>query len=313
MSFTLNTTGTLTGVAIPSWLSLSHNGTSTSPWVLSGTPSLSATYAIKSKLYRQLGSCIPTITSTLTVTSNLQITSTSYTNAEYGFSWTYQVLTDEPTQNITYSMKTNCPDLQITSTGTVWGMMEHFSNFYVNVTAKDNSGGSAYLNWTVIVSIAPLNLHADINDMVIEMYQVSYNYSLVDAAPQVILKTEWDFGDGFGSNENSTIHVYPTYGTYNVTLVLYEINGDVAYAQKQITIPNPYAGATPIQAVSIWASWYGETAFIVIIGGLMMAVGYTQMKSYKAKRRKRFDLMDFLVLLLICIGIITAILILSGA
>ena len=52
LHLTLNETGdSITAINLPSWLSLLHNGTTTSPWYLNGTPSVSSTYSLKLKAY----------------------------------------------------------------------------------------------------------------------------------------------------------------------------------------------------------------------------------------------------------------------
>ena len=65
-SITVNETATVTGLTIPAWLTLTHNGTATSPWVLGGTPTVAGVYSISTKAVSSNG--------TLTTWQNFSIT-----------------------------------------------------------------------------------------------------------------------------------------------------------------------------------------------------------------------------------------------
>lgn len=53
-----------------------------------------------------------------------------------------------------------------------------------------------------------------------------------------IIAWEWDFGDGETSEEPNPMHTYADNGEYEVTLTVYEEDGDSAYAEANIEIAN---------------------------------------------------------------------------
>ena len=155
---TLNESGTVTGINMPSWLSLLNNGTQDSVWWLNGTPTgTGGSYNIKTKAYSTAGLHYSYQNWTLVIAVVLHFTSSPVTEVTNPDLYYYA-----PTTNIvcTFTMSTNATWLFIdAATGIVNGTPPTATShepvwFVVNITAT-NGGNHAYQVYTLWVFEQP--------------------------------------------------------------------------------------------------------------------------------------------------------------
>ena len=98
-SLTINETGTVTAISLPSWATLSHNGTTTSPWVLGGTPTSSGAQSVKIKAQSSAGLLYAYQNFSIVVSPDWSPTWTSSPNGSVlkGTFYTYHIVLNEST------------------------------------------------------------------------------------------------------------------------------------------------------------------------------------------------------------------------
>ena len=66
---------------------------------------------------------------------------------------------------------------------------------------------------------------------------MTFNASVPGGVPPIVY--HWDFGDGFSSTSSMPGHTYSAVGTYTVTLIVQDGQGNVGYGKATVTIAYP--------------------------------------------------------------------------
>jgi PKD repeat protein len=176
----------------------------------------------------------------------------------------YEPLTVEFTDQSKYfdtieSYKWDFGDGNVTVTSSPKIVHTYIQNgtYTVSLTVNGTAAGEVFVNTMVkanfitVYDTKPIaNFYAEptsgLRPLTVAFYDNSTSYD-------GIVAWEWDFGDGFTSNEQNPTHIYTQAGTYTVKLKVTEIDGDIDTCTKEnyitvgevtpptVTINNPTA------------------------------------------------------------------------
>jgi PKD repeat protein len=124
-------------------------------------------------------------------------------------------------------------------------LYSHAGTFPVTLTVTDNRGGTNTFGDSVtIVNVVPTaSFTSTVNNLTANFTSTSTD---VDGT---IVTYDWDFGDGPHGSGATTSHVYPTGGTYPVTLTVTDNDGDVTSTTGgSVTVTDPPPNNPPTAA-----------------------------------------------------------------
>ena len=111
-----------------------------------------------------------------------------------------------------------------------------YGDFFVSLTAFNISG----VNQKIVMIHNPPPPTADFT------YLLNGNTLTTLNSSQNADTYLWDFGDGQTSTDENPIHIYSTYQTYNISLSVYNVNGQDIMTKTIIVARSPVAGFTTV-------------------------------------------------------------------
>jgi len=128
--------------------------------------------------------------------------------------------------------------------------------YKVALTVKDNSGTETdTVSDTMMVTVNAQPLANAGENQLVTASEVKFDGTASKDADGKITRYQWDFGDGFSSDEAAPAHVYSKTGTYNVKLTVTDDtntkNNKNSIAIKVVVNEKPIADAGPDQIAAI--------------------------------------------------------------
>ncbi|MCX6276663.1 MAG: PKD domain-containing protein [Bacteroidetes bacterium] len=152
---------------------------------------------------------------------SVQFTDLSITNYGYIQSWYWNF--GDPTSGINNTSTLSNPSHTFSAAG----------NYNVSLTVTGNTGCANTIIKAITISILPVANFAYSGTCEGDLTQFT-DLSIANAA--AIVSYNWNFGDGGTSSLSSPMHIYATYGVFNVTLTVVNSNGCTHSVTKPVMV-----------------------------------------------------------------------------
>ena len=163
-----------------------------------------------------------------------------------------------------------------------------YGNYTVTLTVTDNDGSSnstsineAIVNSSTIASFTILPTQPSLGDLI--TFNASSSYDLNGTIESYM----WDFGDGNTTETSASIiaHFYTLPGDYNVTLTIFNSQGDNASTSQRISLRALNSGA------STWGfDW--KWALLIAPAAVLVSAGFVWKKRNGVKKFRSFEYFD---------------------
>lgn len=143
------------------------------------------------------------------------------------------------------------------------------ASFYLELIATDQAGNTAEpIIQQIRINAKPLiNLGADRSIYKGREIELS---AVVDDPDGQIVKYEWDFGDGTGSNKSSPLHSYTETGEYTVTLSCTDNDGGVGTDSIIVKVTNTLEGELALS--EIWSGEMNLLGTVIVPSGKKLTI-----------------------------------------
>ncbi|MCK4669634.1 MAG: PKD domain-containing protein [Nanoarchaeota archaeon] len=142
--------------------------------------------------------------------------------------------------------------------------------YTVTLSVRDDTGNIGMDQATIVVEEESINNYAPIVNILPSQKKgnaplsVAFTAAIIDENPET-LQYSWDFGDGATSDFEDTINTYMIPGTYTVTLMVRDDNGNIGIDQVEIVVEDKTN--TPPVATIVASPVYGGAPLNVIFNG----------------------------------------------